>query len=101
MNLEHQQSERRAADRSQVNREVRYRIMGHSGDETQSGQTLNMSSNGVLFTTSRQLTTGKSVELTINWSATSKLVARGLVVRSEQGRTALEIEQFEFRAAMR
>jgi hypothetical protein len=67
------------------------------------GLTVNMSSNGVLFTTDRYLLPGRRLEVSISWPAqlnskvALKLVARGRVVRSEDGRAAIEIHQYEFR----
>jgi hypothetical protein len=64
-----------------------------------------MSSNGVRFTPDGQLTPGRRVELAISWPAqlnskvALKLVARGRVMRSEDGMAAVEIQQHEFRTA--
>jgi len=71
--------------------------------ESGMGMTVNMSSNGVLFTTDRYLLPGRRLEVSISWPAqlnakvALKLVARGRVVRSEEGRAAIEIHQYEFR----
>ena len=62
-----------------------------------------MSSGGIAFRTNSDLTTGNFIELSISWPAqldskiSLKLVARGRVVRSEEGRAAIEIHQYEFR----
>jgi hypothetical protein len=75
------------------------------GDEAGDGKTLNISSCGVLFTTGHMLLPGRRLELSISWPAqlnnkcALKLVARGRVVRFEQGRAAIEIQQYEFRTA--
>src|SRR5437763_14427808 len=97
-------NDRRASDRLPIEREVRYRIINRkTGDEMGTGKTLNMSSNGVLFTTDGFLIPGRRVELAISWPAQLnckiplKLVARGRVVRSEDGVAAVEIQQYEFR----
>ena len=69
------------------------------------GQTVNMSSNGVYFTTEHMLLPGKRLELAISWPAqlnnqtALKLVARGRIIRYEEGRAAMEIQQYEFRTA--
>lgn len=96
--------ERRAADRFPIEREVRYRILNkRSSSEEGTGKTINISSNGVLFTTDQILVPGKRLELSISWPAQLdnkcqlKLVARGRVARLEQGRAAIEIQQYEFR----
>jgi len=97
-------SERRASDRFPIERDLKYRILSkRNGDEAGSGKTVNMSSNGVLFSTESILLPGRRVEVAINWPAqlnakvSLKLVARGRVVRYEQGMAAMEIQQYEFR----
>jgi hypothetical protein len=96
--------ERRSADRFPIEREVRYKILNkRSNHEEGSGRTINISSNGVLFTTDQILIPGKRLELSISWPAQLdnkcqlKLVARGRVTRLEQGKAAIEIQQYEFR----
>ena len=96
--------ERRSADRFPIEREVRYRILNkRNSHEEGTGKTINISSNGVLFTTDQILIPGKRLELSISWPAQLdnkcqlKLVARGRVARLEQGRAAIEIQQYEFR----
>jgi hypothetical protein len=102
--LEREKNDRRAADRFPIEREVRYKILSRkTPDEVGFGKTINMSSNGVLFSTDHYLLPGKRLELSISWPAqldskvALKLVARGRVVRSEEGMAAIEIHQYEFR----
>jgi len=102
--LERDRNDRRGADRFPIEREVRYKILNRkSVDEVGFGKTINMSSNGVLFSTEQHLLPGKRLEISISWPAqldskvSLKLVARGRVVRSEEGRAAIEIHQYEFR----
>jgi PilZ domain-containing protein len=97
-------AERRHSDRFPIERDLRYRVINKRGsEEAGEGKTLNMSSAGVLFTSAQMLVPGRRVELTISWPAqlndkcALKLVARGRVVRFEEGRTAIEIQQYEFR----
>jgi hypothetical protein len=97
-------SERRAADRFPISREVHYKVLSkRGGPEAGGGQTINISSNGVLFTTKHYLVPGRRLELSISWPAQLnekcqlKLVARGRVVRCEEGMAAIEIQQYEFR----
>ena len=106
MRLEKDENDRRGADRFPIEREIRYKIYNRkSTDEVGVGKTLNMSSNGVLFTTDRHLLPGKRLEISINWPAqlnstvALKLVARGRIVRSEEGSAAIEIHQYEFRTS--
>jgi hypothetical protein len=97
-------ADRRHSDRFPIEREVRYRVMNkRSGEESGDGKTINISSSGVLFTSGHILLPGRRLELSISWPAqlnnkcALKLVARGRVVRFEEGRAAIEIQQYEFR----
>ena len=96
-------NDRRGSDRFPIEREVRYKILSKKHEELGNGRTVNMSSNGVLFTTDQMLVPGRRLELNISWPAqlnatiALKLVARGRVVRYEEGRAAMEIQQYEFR----
>jgi hypothetical protein len=98
------QSDRRSAERFPIARDVRYRIMSKRGtEEAGDGRTINMSSAGLLFTTGHTLLPGRRLEVAVSWpvqlnnKCALKLVARGRVVRFEEGRVALEIQQHEFR----
>jgi len=57
----------------------------------------------VLFTSQHVLLPGRRLEVAISWPAqlnnkcALKLVARGRVVRFEEGIAAIEIQQYEFR----
>jgi len=106
MSLDKEKDDRRGADRFPIEREIRYKILGRksaSENEGGTGVTINMSSNGVLFTTDRFLAPGKRLEVSISWPAqlnstvALRLVARGRVVRSEEHQAAMEIHQYEFR----
>jgi hypothetical protein len=96
-------ADRRTADRFPIACELKYRVLSKRGEETGEGTTVNMSSAGILFTSEELLVPGKRIELSINWPAqlnaqcALRLVARGKVVRFEQGRAAMEIQQYEFR----
>ena len=100
------QADRRHSDRFPIQREVRYRVLNkRAGEETGDGKTVNISSSGVLFTSEHILLPGRRLELSISWPAqlnnqcALKLVARGRVVRFEDGCAAIEIQQYEFRTA--
>jgi hypothetical protein len=95
---------RRNSLRMDIEREVHYRVLSRkNGEAAAIGKTLNISSSGVLFTTDQVIPPGRNVELSINWpvqlnsKCALKLMARGRVVRFENGRAALEILQHEFR----
>jgi len=96
--------DRRAANRFPIERQIHYKTLGKRKiGEDGLGQTINISSTGVLFTTDHRLSPGRRLEVSISWPAqldskiSLKLVARGRVVRSEEGRAAIEIHQYEFR----
>jgi c-di-GMP-binding flagellar brake protein YcgR len=95
--------ERRSSERFAVAWQVRYSVLSQGKvEETGIGQTVNISSCGVLFSLDQGLRLGQLLELSISWPVLVnnkfrlKLVARGKVVRVEPGRVAMEIEQYEF-----
>lgn len=101
-------NDRRGSDRFPIEREIRYKLLGKRAPgepEEGVGTTVNISSNGVLFTTDQPLAPGRRLEIAISWPAELdnrcqlKLVARGRVTRLEQGKAAVEIQQYEFRTA--
>jgi PilZ domain len=98
------EADRRRSDRFAIEREIRYRALNkRGGEEAGEGKTVNMSSSGVLFTSGQILRPGRRIELAISWPAqlnnkcALKLVARGRIVRFENGLAAMEIQQYEFR----
>lgn len=104
MQSSEEKTDRRGADRFPIEREVRYKVLTKkTGMESGVGQTVNLSSNGVLFTSDQVLLPGRRLELAISWPAQLnnqtplKLVARGRVIRFDRGKAALEIQQYEFR----
>ena len=103
MALQPDVAERRSSVRFPIEQEVRYKVYNRNTIEVGSGRTVNMSSNGVLFTTERQLALGERLEVAVNWPAQLdhkcplKLVTTGRVVRSENGVAAIAIERYEFR----
>ena len=97
-------TDRRHSDRFPIERDVRFRVLNkRGGEETGDGKTLNISSSGVLFTSEQMLLPGRRLELSISLPVQLydlvplKLVARGRVVRFEEGQAAIEIQQYEFR----
>ena len=87
-----------------MDRDIRYKVINRkTGEEVGAGKTLNMSSGGVFFQTEQSLLPGRRLEMMISWPAQLnntcplKLVARGRIVRVEDGRAAVEIQQYEFR----
>jgi hypothetical protein len=78
------------------------------------GKTLNISSSGILFTSGRNLPQGTHLEVSISWPAqlsdmtnqlsdkyVINLVARGHVIRQNDGKVALQIKRYEFRTESR
>ena len=67
------------------------------------GQTLDLGSGGLAFTTESHLPINEPVEVSINWPArlndtcALKLVVIGRVLRSEKNRAAVKIERYVFR----
>jgi PilZ domain len=99
-----EQSDRRHSDRFPIEREVRYKLLNkRTGEEAGDGKTVNISSTGILFTSQHVLLPGRRLEVSVSWPAqlnnkcALKLVARGRVVRFEEGLAAIEILQYEFR----
>ena len=98
-------SDRRTSKRFAIQQEILYKILDHRSafPESGSGKTLDISSGGMLFETKQRLRAGKRVEVSVNWPAMLdgacplKLVALGRVVRAEDNRAAMHIEQHEFR----
>jgi hypothetical protein len=96
-------ADRRAAVRFPIEQDVRYKIFKGRTMQVGYGKTINVSSNGILFTTERPLAFDERVEVAVNWPAflnnkcPLKLVTRGRIVRSEDGRAAVAIEHYEFR----
>jgi hypothetical protein len=96
--------ERRGTTRFPLHEGLRYRLLYSKGDGvTGSGQTLNMASGGILFTTEALLPVGRSIEISVDWpaqlngSCPLKFVAVGRVVRSEPGKAAVRIERYQFK----
>jgi PilZ domain-containing protein len=84
--------ERRHTDRFPIERELRYRTINKRGrEEAGAGKTINMSSSGVLLISEHTLVPGRRVEFSVSWPAqlndkcALKLVARGRVIRFEEG----------------
>jgi len=101
--------ERRAWKRYPIEQEVTYRTLDRRIEppESGSGLTVNFSSRGVLFRTDQPPRSGKRLEISVKWPALLsgtcplKLVAWGRVVRVDDDRVAVKIEQYEFRTRRR
>ncbi len=94
--------ERRNSGRFQLEQDVYFRVLGRGACVNEGyGKTLDMSSGGILFTTSERLGLGNHLEVSVSWPAklentALKLVARGRVVRSDADKVAVTIDKYEF-----
>lgn len=96
--------EKRSSIRFPLVREVRFkRLSMRNSVDIGRGQTIDISSKGVYFTSDVALSVGERLELSINWPAQLdqklplQLVTLGRIVRSDSGRYAMAIERYEFR----
>jgi hypothetical protein len=68
---------------------------------------VDMSRNGILFTTEGPLAPGRVLEISVNWPVSLdggcplKLVATGRVVRATGALAAIRIERYQFRTRRR
>jgi len=89
----------RTAVRFQLRLPVRYK----TADDAGWGDTLNISSGGVLFTTERPMALDADVTLSIQWpvrlldTVHLSLFVAGKIVRVEPGRAAVQIRKYEYR----
>ena len=97
-------NERRTNGRFPLENVLRYRFLeAKNPAPAGTGQTLNMSSSGVLFTTESGLPEGARVEIAVSWPAqlddatALKLVAIGVLVRSNESQAAISIQRYEFK----
>ena len=102
--LKSKRGERRSSGRFPIQQEVVYTVLdGKNRAEGGAGRTVDMSSGGILFTTSAALDPGRRLEVAVNWPARLdgtcrlKFVAMGRVVRSECDRAAIVIDHYEFK----
>lgn len=101
--LDEEKTDRRSAVRFPISQDVRYRVYKKATIETGFGKTINISSNGILFTAEREFALGERVEVAVNWPAQLdnkcplKLVTAGRVMRSEGTTVAIAIDRYEFR----
>ena len=96
--------ERRQDRRYDIRLDLRWKLIRRRRIlESGTGRTLDLSSGGVHFETDRPLPVGLNVELSIAWPALlhkmapMQLVAYGKIVRSRAEKTAMQMQQHEFR----
>ena len=96
--------ERRASTRFPVKLAVSYAVSGRRlPGETGSGSTIDLSSSGLSFTADKRLLLGQRLDVSIDWPALLdggvqlQLVISGVVVRTDETITALQIQRHEFK----
>jgi c-di-GMP-binding flagellar brake protein YcgR len=96
--------ERRQDKRYLIPLDVRWKLLRRKKTlDSGQGQTVDLSTGGILFHTGRKLPVGLKMQLSIAWpvllhnSSPLQLTVLGRVVRSDAERTAVEIIQHEFR----
>ena len=108
MQLRITENERRAKYRFRMEREVRYTLadeaaVGASG----TGNTINISSGGIAFTSEKALKPGSLVELAISWpvllgeTCPIRLIVFGRLVRCDGLTAVCSIDKYEFRTQSR
>ena len=98
--------DRRSKRRYPIELPVHYKIVkNYLVLGTGTGTSIDLSSGGIAFTTDAPLRVGSYLELSISWPVllnqccALKLVAFGRVVRSDEKRTALSLDRYEFRTS--
>lgn len=102
------EAERRRKARFPICREMRYKLLEEDTIVAQgTGETIDIASGGVSFTTGQLLRRGAYIELSISWpvlldeNTRMRLVVFGQVVRSNHQTAACTVEKYEFRTQAR
>lgn len=101
--LEQNQEERRAHRRYPFQSDVHFRLCRGLSTLDGYGRTMNMSSSGILFSSSQRLPRGTWVTLEVGWPVLLdhrkpiKLVTHGKVVRCEDSLIAVRIRNWDFK----
>jgi hypothetical protein len=101
-------NDRRSKCRFTIERDVRYKMVDE-GIVVASGvgQTTNMCSAGVAFSTERSLTAGAFIELSISWpvlldeTCPMRLIVFGRILRCTGRKAVCTIDKYEFRTQAR
>ena len=98
--------ERRSSPRYPLESDVGFRVFrGRHVLEAGTGRTVNMSSSGILFESTKPLPVGERIELAIAWpvrlgdTVRLKLCIAGRTVRSSGNSCAVRIQRRDFRTA--
>jgi hypothetical protein len=101
------ETERRVKSRYPLHLNVHYQTLGTDCRIGDIGQTVNLSSSGVLLTCSGNIREGDKVRAVIEWpsllngSIPLQLITVGIVVRRQGTRLAIAFEGYQFRTAGR
>jgi len=97
-------AERRTGRRFKIALDLRWKLLyGRKLSESEVGRTIDLSSSGLSFQTSRPLPAGANLEFSISWPVLLRNVAPlqlkviGEVVRSGNGWAAVRIRHHDFR----
>lgn len=100
-------TERRASVRFGIRRSLYYRAFDTGRPQSGSGETVNISSKGVLIQCDKAPSAGQKIELSIDWPVALEnrtplqLVIVGVVVRAGRDHAAVAIDRYEFRTRSR
>jgi hypothetical protein len=96
--------ERRKSKRFPIRRKLQFKTLNKRSETLGgNGETVNISSSGLLFTSDCDPPVGSRVELSIDWpvqlneKCLLKLVAQGRIIRHESDKFAVKISSHEFR----
>jgi hypothetical protein len=99
--------ERRVKSRYPVELNVRYQILGASGPTAGVGQTVNMSSSGMLLACASDVAEGTRIKVFVEWPSLLngitplQLITVGTVVRSTPIGVSVVFESYQFRTMSR
>ena len=96
--------DRRNSQRFPLQLAIRYRVIGPDlGLKWISGESVNISSTGILFRTTDQVAPGQGVEAFVAWPVSLdnrvplKLSVKGPIVRCDGNQAAMRFERYEFK----
>jgi hypothetical protein len=102
------ENERRAKYRFGIEREIRYKLAEDGVVVAAgSGQTVNICSGGVAFTSEQALTQGSFIELSISWpvlldsTCPMRMIVFGRLLRCKGQQAVCSIDKYEFRTQAR
>lgn len=99
--------ERRAKARYPLELNVRYQVMGAAGLIAGAGQTINISSSGMLLACASNVAEGSRIKLFVEWpsllngTTPLQLITLGTVVRSTPYGISVVFESYQFRTMSR